>query len=151
MLDDVKNQIEEFLQPFLHNMDIELIDLVVRPQSKLVIVEVLADRIKGRIAVDQCATINRFLLDQIDERQLIPGDYRVEVASPGLDRPLKTAKDFNRIVGAQARFHLKEKIAGKVEYSGIIEEVSDTQVCIKVKEEQICIPLTNIQKAVQLI
>ena len=86
-----------------------------------------------------------------EEENFILGRYIVEVSSPGLDRPLKTVKDFLKVMGREVRFHLLEPIENKIEHSGKIKEVHDDEVVIESKLQTITIPFRIIQKAVQII
>ena len=67
----------------------------------------------GQLVIDQCMAISRRISDAIDAREeagdeLIQGAYRLEVSSPGIDRPLTRAKDFANWVGHEARITLSK-------------------------------------------
>ena len=151
MLEDVKNKIEEYLTSIIEEKGIELVDLIVHRRQKRVAIEVLADKPGGGITVEECTWINKLLVKKIDEEVLIIGDYTVEVSSPGLDRPLKTTKDFLRVIGRPVRFLLKESFADKWEHVGVVQGVEVSNIVILAKEKTYSLPLEKIQKAVQVV
>ena len=75
----------------------------------------------------------------------------MEVSSPGLDRPLRTAKDFSRKRGQSIRVHLRAPVKERLEYSGIIGDVKDNRVAVDTPQGMIELAIDNIQKAVQEI
>ena len=150
MFDTITAQIEDIIKPFIEDRLLELVEISVKPRNKSVMIQILADRPYGGITVDECAAINRYLVGKIDECQLV-NDYTVEVSSPGLDRPLKTTKDFLRVIGREVRFYLLEPVENKREYAGIIQEIQDNCVVVQSTEGTIVIPLEKIGKATQII
>jgi ribosome maturation factor RimP len=66
------------------------------------------DPATGQMTIDQCATLSRRLSALLDEADPIPGEYHLEVSSPGIDRPLTRAGDYARWAGHRARIELAE-------------------------------------------
>ena len=72
----------------------------------------------GQLVIDDCAALSRRISDRIDEFELrgielVEGAYRLEVSSPGIDRPLTRHKDFVNWAGHEARVHLTTPVEGK--------------------------------------
>ena len=132
-------------------MAVEIVEINIRRQGRAIMVEVLADKKKGGITIDECTVINKQLSQKIEEENFIEDDYWIEVSSPGLDRPLKTEKDFMRVIGKKVRFHLSDFLENKKEYEGVIREVAGRNVFIKTKVKPLTIPLDKIVKATQII
>ncbi len=151
MMESLAEKVEALIMPFLGALDVELVDLNIRRYHSQLTVQVLADKKNGGITIAQCAQLNRQIGDAIEVENLISGHYVVEVASPGLDRPLKTAKDFLRVVGREVRFYLSEPVDNKIEHSGFIKNADSDNVTIEVKTSQLTIPLNKINKAIQII
>ena len=151
MRDDLKEQVEALIMPVLNELSAELVDLQIRHKNKTVVVDIVADR-PGGITIGECSFINKKVDQAIEKKQWFGEDYIVEVASPGLDRPLVTIRDFERVQGRIVRFHLLEKVGGKLEHSGKVENIENEQVLIKMKDDSIiAVPLKIISKAVQVI
>lgn len=151
MRDELTEKIEALIMPCIRESSVELIELNIHRRGKMVIIDIVADRADGGITIDECAALNKMIDRAIEKRQWFGDDYIVEVASPGLDRPLKTAEDFLRVLGRKVRIHLVESIDGKVEHHGEVKEASEDQIMIKTKDKAILIPLPHIAKAVQVI
>lgn len=150
-MESLAEKVEALILPFLSAIDVELVELNIRRYHSQLTVQVLADKKNGGITIAECAQLNRQIGDAIEIENLIGGHYVVEVASPGLDRPLKTAKDFLRVVGREVRFHLSEPVDNKIEHAGFIKNADNDNVIIEAKSSQLTIPLNTINKAIQII
>lgn len=151
MTDELESQVEQVLTPVIAGMEAEIIELNIYHCGGDLTIDVMIDKLKGGITMDECAQINRILREGLDRSTLPDGNYVIQVSSPGMDRPLKSHRDFIKIIGREVRFHLKENISGKKEYTGKVLEVLDDAVQIEEKKRNILIPLVKIQKAVQVI
>jgi ribosome maturation factor RimP len=151
MRGELTDQLESIAVPIIGQVAAELIELKVSRHNKMIMINILADKPKGGITIDECAYINKMIVRAIEEDGMFGEDFTVEVSSPGLDRPLKTAKDFTRVIGKEIRIHLKEKIDNKLEHTGSMRSVNDDAVLIEAKNNSITIPLKAITKAVQVI
>lgn len=135
---------------YLESKNLEFVDLIYRTEDKRLIFTVLVDKVGGRITLAECAILCRQLKSLLEEKNLIEEDYLLEVASPGLDRPLKRQRDFLRSLNKEAVFFLNDLVNGKLQLQGLIDKVDETSVFIQVSCGILEIPLTKINKA-QLI
>jgi len=140
-------QLNDLFSGFLENKGLELVELLHQYGGPKLILTVLADRPQGGITLAECARVCKGLKELLEEKNLIPGDYILEVASPGLDRPLKSDKDFSRAVNKEAVFFLNDPVNGKIQWQGIIQQADENSVSIQVAGEAIGIPLIKINKA----
>ena len=98
--------------------------------------QVMAERPDTRqLTIDDCADLSRRISDRLDEleaagRDPIPEAYRLEVSSPGIDRPLTRVKDFEDWKGHEARITLAEKIDGRKQFKGDLAGVDGDSVAI---------------------
>ncbi len=144
---ELKNVIGDYLKT--RRMD--LVDLILRHEGRGLILRILIDRPEGGITMGECAELNNQITILLDEKDILQTRYILEVASPGLDRPLKTKNDFLRCTNRRVRFFLNESINGKIELEGLISKVENDSVYIESKNEIIEIPLIKINKAKQVI
>jgi ribosome maturation factor RimP len=151
MFEALKQELISSIEPVLNQMKINLVDLRIGMYGNVMNLRVFADKESGGINIAECTSINRQLVQEIDKRNLIGGDYTIEVSSPGLDWPLKTAKDFKRVLNRKVRFHLTEALEGKIEYSGEVKEILDQSVKIQIKDREMLIPIDKIHKALQIV
>ncbi|TAK65628.1 MAG: ribosome maturation factor RimP [Betaproteobacteria bacterium] len=97
------------------------------------------------ITVDDCARVSNQLARVLEVEDI---DYdRLEVSSPGLDRPLKKEADFVRFAGEQARLTLRLPVEGRRNFTGRIRAVGDGKLQLEVEGGMVSIDLANIDKA----
>jgi len=144
-------QLQNIIGDYLKIQGLDLVDLILRHEGRDSILRILVDRPEGGITVGECAKLNILISNLLDEKDILQTRYILEVASPGLDRPLKTKNDFSRCINKRARFFLNESINGKIELEGLISKVENDSVYIESRSEIIGIPLTKINKAKQII
>ncbi len=100
------------------------------------------------VTLEDCVSVSRDLSTALDAVELIHQRYNLEVSSPGLDRPLRTPRDFQRQVGRLAKLKLKEPAAdGQQVLRGILSEVVGDTVVIVVDGNRHDVPLDNIHHA----
>jgi ribosome maturation factor RimP len=93
--------------------------------------QVMAERRATRqLTIDDCAALSRRLSDRLDEADPIPGAYRLEVSSPGIDRPLTRLSDFADWAGHEAKLSSAEPIEGRKQFRGILAGVEGGTVLI---------------------
>lgn len=111
------------------------------------------DPATGQLVIEQCAELSRRVSDVIDalEEQgevLIEGAYRLEVSSPGIDRPLTRLKDFADWVGHEVKISLSEKLDGQRDFRGDLTGVEGDAITIEDRKKgAVSFPLTHIHAA----
>ncbi len=149
--EELKKELLILAQPLFDQAGVDLIELNVRKQGGEVAIQIIADRPVGGISMEECSYLNRKVVEAIDNQAAVAEGYSLELSSPGLDRPLKTRKDFLRVLHQEIRFLLTVPLGGKHEYTGVLKEVRDDSVFIETeKYGEITIPMGNILKAVQV-
>jgi len=151
MCDQLTEKIKPMIMPIIDELSAELVELNMKQRGKTVVVDIIADKLNGGITVDECTAINKQVVCALENRQWFGEDFIVEVSSPGLDRTLKTTKDFTRVIGRKVRVHLREPIEETIEHNGIVVHVKENQITIQKKNTMVTIPLVVISKAVQMI
>lgn len=84
----------------------------------------------GGVGIDDCEVFSRAFGDAIDEVDPIEQEYTLEVSSPGVDRKLKTEREFLHYIGREVDVKLFKAEDGKKEFSGILKEYTDGEVII---------------------
>jgi ribosome maturation factor RimP len=95
-------------------------------------VQVMAERADGTMTIEDCEAISRDISPLLDVHDPIAGSYRLEVSSPGIDRPLVRPSDFEDWAGYEAKIELKEPIEGRKRFRGTLQGFADGEVRIEV-------------------
>lgn len=129
----------------------DLVEMTLKRRGRTYVVEILVDKESGGITIGECSAINREIFRQCEQSRILGEIFQVEVASPGLDRPLRTAGDFTRARGRPIRIHLRAPVNARLEYAGTLEDVQDARVTVNTPQGVMELSIDNIQKAVQVV
>ena len=138
--------IEQYAETVLENMGIELVDVQFRREGHGWVLRLYIDK-EGGVNVDDCAAVSREISTWLDVEELIEHAYHLEVSSPGLERPLKKVKDFERFAGRKARIKLREPLDEQKVFIGTIDNVDEEKVILVAEGKQIDCRFDNIAKA----
>ncbi len=110
--------------------------------------QVMAERPDTRqLTLEDCARLSRRLSDLLDESDPIEGAYRLEVSSPGIDRPLTRIDDYADWAGHEARITLAEKLNGRKQFNGELRGIAGEDVLIAVDAGETRLPFAAIHAA----
>jgi len=129
-----KKKIEEIVKelalPIVEKNSFELVDVEFVKEGPNWYLRVYIDK-DGGIGIDDCQIVSEELSDKLDEVDPIKQSYFLEVSSPGLDRPLKTERDFERNKGKKVELKLYKPIEGKKLFEGELIGLIDNKIVIK--------------------
>lgn len=94
-------------------------------------VQIMAERPDGTMTIDDCETVSRALSPVLDVADLVPDSHRLEISSPGIDRPLVRASDFVDWAGSEAKIELKAPVEGRRRFRGRLEGFEDGEVLLE--------------------
>ena len=155
MREDNLTQIETLVLPILDDLGYELVDLQLQQDGKQLALRIFVDKPAG-ITLDDCVEVSREVSAILEVEDPIRSAYRLEVSSPGLDRPLKKATDFERFVGKKARLKSKNLIdpdqrgTTRKTFVGTLLGFEDDNVRLELTDKQggvIAIPLADLDRA----
>ncbi len=111
--------------------------------------QVMAERPDTRqLTIEDCEALSRRLSDVLDSTDPIEGAYRLEVSSPGIDRPLTRLADYDDWAGHEARLRLAEPLAGRKQFQGKLLGRRDNNVLIDVERVgELSLPFADIASA----
>jgi ribosome maturation factor RimP len=136
----------QLLEATIPPMGFELVDWELQPRARLV--RVFIDKSDGsatKVSVEDCARVSNHLTHLFTVENV---DYdRLEVSSPGLDRPLKKLHDFARFAGEEAQLHLHELTDGARRLRGVLRGVDGDNVLLETDKGTRTIPIGAIDKA----
>lgn len=139
-------KIEKLIQPVLDKEGIELVDIEFKPRRNGSVLTIYIDK-EGGVDLETCKRVSELISPILDVYDLIKSRYYLEVSSPGIERPLKKVKDFQRFVGSEVSVNTFNKIRGRKKFKGLLEKADENSIVVKVDEEKYEIPYSEISKA----
>jgi ribosome maturation factor RimP len=113
-------------------------------------VQIMAERPDGTFTIEDCEAASRALSPALDVEDPIPGGYRLELSSPGIDRPLARRSDFERHLGHEAKIEMAMMIEGRKRFRGEIAGVEGDTALIRLRDagEQVFrLPISDMAEA----
>lgn len=101
----------------------------------------------GGITLDDCVNMSRQLEDVLDVHEADLPPYRLEVSSPGINRPLGKLSDFERFKGRRAKIRMVTAVGGQKNFTGTLAGVTDQRVRLLVGEETLDLNINDIARA----
>ena len=127
---EIVEKVRELVTPVLKDGGFELVDVEFVRERLGWVLRIYADKPQGGITLLDCQWISERVGVLLDVEDLIPYSYNLEVSSPGLDRPLKTRKDFERRIGTVIKVKTEEPIGNQRNFKGKVVSVSESGVTI---------------------
>lgn len=143
MLNDT---LESLLTPVIERLGYELVDLEYRGAGRGGVLQVFIDGPDG-ITLEDCAAVSGQVSGILDVEDPIPGEYNLEVSSPGLDRPLRRPAHFEKYAGSEIKVKMKKGYPGKLRLKGILQGIDEGKVALVVDGQTHELPLDKIDSA----
>jgi ribosome maturation factor RimP len=144
-------QLTRLIEPEVTRLGFDLVRVTLSGTKHLSLQVMAEDPKTGQLTLDECATISRALSAMLDETDPIEDEYRLEVSSPGIDRPLTRAKDWTAWAGHEARVALNEAVDGRKRFQGIVRGLTadgDGDIALlEVEGAEVRLPLADIFSA----
>ena len=126
---------EEILNPIMEELEFELVDVEYVKEAGTWYLRAYIDK-EGGIAVDDCEVISRRLSDWLDKEDFIDDSYILEVSSPGLGRPLKKEKDYQRSIGKLIDIKLYRAEDKQKEFTGVLKAYDEKTVTLAFEKDE---------------
>lgn len=139
----------DFLKPYADSLNLEIVEVDFKV-SKNPTLTVYIDK-DGGVDLDTCELFHNAINAPLDEFDPYPQAYTLNVSSPGVDRPFKTARDFEKNLGKMVEVKLFAPLNGKKFYEGELVSFDGNNVTISVSNVQLKIELNKIAKINQAI
>lgn len=141
-----EQELLDALAPTAAAEGVDLVTLEVVGAKKAPTIRVYIDTDHG-VSFDELASAQVWINQIMDELDPFPGAYTLEVSSPGIDRPLRTAEHFERFAGENVVVKTVSPIDGRGTFSGVLVGMSGTNVQVDCDGETFDIPLDAVKKA----
>jgi ribosome maturation factor RimP len=148
----VVGRVTELAAPLAASLNLELVEVEYRQEGRQMVLRLFIDR-EGGVTLDDCASVSRELAEILDVEDFIQGLYNLEVSSPGINRPLKKAADYERFTGRLVKIRTFEPLADdagnkRKTFVGLLLGLEGGVVRLKLTEGQTAgISLEKVAKA----
>ena len=144
--EEIIKSVQALLEPVLEQKGIDLVDIKYGIGGRRGYLRIFIDKEDG-VTVDDCADISRELGILLDVQNIIRKSYTLEVSSPGLNRPLKDAKDYQRFRGKKVKIKTKINLYERNVFVGDLIDFINDIASIGVHGKTYFIPFNDIEKA----
>ncbi len=146
---EIVERVRELLLPILEEGGFELVDIEFVREPIGWVLRIYADRPQGGITISDCQWISERIGTLLDVEDIIPHSYNLEVSSPGLDRPLKGQKDFEKHKGIVVKVKTTEPLDNQRNFKGEVISTSKEGVVIHdvSRNAEVEIPYEKIKSA----
>ncbi|MBP7056112.1 MAG: ribosome maturation factor RimP [Candidatus Omnitrophica bacterium] len=145
---EILERVQELLTPYLSEHGIELVEITYKRMQEGMTLRLLVDTPAG-VRMDECEALNNFLSETLDRENVIEEHYLIEVSSPGLDRPMKTDRDFERNLGKDIEVTTYEAIDGRKTHEGRFVGMNKEEIVMERGGVSVVIPRNKIALARQ--
>ena len=139
--------LNKLIEPLVEELGCELWGIEKLQQGRQVVLKIYIESAEG-INVDDCARVSRQVSAILDVEDPIPGEYMLEVSSPGVERRLFKPEHFNVCKGEKVQITLRQAFDGRRKFKGLLCGLEDEEVVIRVDDAQeIVLPMDSIERA----
>ena len=143
----LKDRVEALIEPLVKDLGYELVGLEVNQHTSNGLLRIYIDEPERGIGLEDCEQVSREVSALMDVHDPIKGHYRLEVSSPGLDRPLFKPAQFERFAGQEAKVTLLAPIDGQRRFKARIVRVEGDTIEFEHVGGTLRVPHDNIAKA----
>jgi ribosome maturation factor RimP len=146
MATKASDRVEAALEPIAASHGYEVVAVELGGAKHRPVVRVFLDK-EGGITLDEVAEANAWVGEAIDELGEPSGPYLLEVSSPGIERPLRKAADFQRFAGQRAEVRLMAPMEGRRQFTGTIETADGDAATLDVDGTRVRLPYDTMSRA----
>lgn len=142
--------VRALIEPILAESDLELVDLSFHRQGRSLVIRCLVDGVQG-VNLQRCAAVNRRIGNILEEADVIEDSFTVEVSSPGLDRPLVSTRDFERVVGETLQLTVSDSEGHTDQIIAVLISVAEDRLMLKNDAGKLTVDRATIRKATKAL
>jgi ribosome maturation factor RimP len=148
----VSARVSNIAEPVIEQLGYRLVRVKVSA-SEGATIQIMAERPDGSMTVEDCETISRALSPVFDVNEPMDGAYRLEISSPGIDRPLVRKSDFEKFAGHLVKIEMEVPFSGRKRFRGILAGVEGEHTKLKLEaategsESEVTLPIPDMGEA----
>mgnify|MGYP000400228314 CR=1 FL=1 len=146
----IRERVIELTEPLLDQLGFELVDVEWTGSGRDGVLRFYIDfpvGVGGHIGIEDCARASRELSALLDVDDPVPGQYSLEVSSPGFDRVLRKPEHYGRFVGSKVRVELLQAREGRRRYTGTLTGVGPQDIELEVEGNVVRLPFAEVGKS----
>ena len=140
------DELRRLLEPGIERQGYELSDLEAKLSGKGGLLRIFIDHPDG-ISLEDCEKVSQAVSALLDVEDPLPGQYSLEVSSPGLDRKLTKVEHFQRFTGEVVKVQMRFPIEGRKRFRGTLVSSNDENIVVDVDGESHSLPMATIDTA----
>lgn len=129
---DLGKQVQFIAEPIARALDLDLVEVLCQGKGAGSVIRITLDK-EGGVGIRDCEQFHQSLSRALDVADPVPHAYRLEVSSPGVDRPLRNRKDYQRVVGKILQVKVQNPEGLQQQVTGRLLALSDSGVILTVK------------------
>lgn len=141
-----EQQINDLLEPVAAQEQCEIWGVEYLAQGRHSKLRIYIDNAEG-VSVEHCERVSRRASDILDVEEVMPGEYTLEVSSPGMDRILFKPAQYLANVGEKVEVRLNYPFEGTKRVVGVLAGLENDEVIVQAGDEEYVLPLENVQRA----
>ena len=131
----IVGRVKTLIEPILASMGLELVDVEQRGGTNRALIRIFIDK-TGGVNLKDCQEASIYLGHALDVEDPIPCPYTLEVSSPGLDRPFKQTRDYERALGKLIQVKLVHPREGQWVFVGRLNALEDVSITVELEDGQ---------------
>ncbi len=145
-------RVAAIIEPAVAGLGFDLVRVRISGQDGCT-VQIMAERPDGTMGVDDCEAVSRTISPLLDVEDPVPGEYRLEISSPGIDRPLVRPRDFARWAGHEMRVEMATPLNGRKRFRGVCEGAQEACARLRLADAPegvdpvVALPISDMQEA----
>ncbi|MZP31120.1 ribosome maturation factor RimP [Heliobacterium undosum] len=139
----LEDRVTAWATPIVEELGLELVDVEWVKEGGNWYLRIFIDKESG-IEMEDCQEVSRRIDEILDREDPVAHGYSLEVSSPGIDRPLKSDRDYERFQGETVRITTFAPVNGAKEHLGELAGKNETSILIMQNDEEMAIPLTQV-------
>ena len=137
--------LEALVAPIVESMGFEFWGMQQSGGSNNALLRIYIDSENG-VNVEDCAVVSRQLSHMLDVEDPISGEYRLEISSPGVERPFFTLEQYSRYTGEYIKVKLRRSFDGRRQFSGVLVAVENEELLVRDQEHEYALPYEWVDK-----
>ena len=142
------DQIQEIAGRIVASEGLELVDIEFKPGKNRGLLRIFIDK-EGGVTLNDCENVSRQLGTILDVEDVMKSAYVLEVSSPGIDRPMRTDRDYRRALGYRIKLTLVDDQGNTEQFSGKFIGMSDEELVVEDRGKNRTIPRKFVKRAIQ--